>query len=67
MQKLVSLYLSNFTADRMLHEDGDVKEHLASHLNDGWKIVSLCSVGNVAPPNNPTCGWVVVLLEKSKA
>jgi hypothetical protein len=65
MQKLVTLYLSNYTADRMLHEDGDVREHLEPLLAQGWRIVSITAAGHVAVPNEPTAAWVVVLLEKN--
>ena len=64
MQKLLAVYLSNYTADRMLHEDGDVREYLVDHLKDGWKVVSITPLGSVSPDNTPTSTWAMVLLEK---
>ena len=65
MQKLVALYLSNYTADRMLHEDGDKREYLEDYLKLGWRVVSVTPLGSVAPDNGPTSTWAMVLLEKT--
>lgn len=64
MQKLLALYLSNYTADRMLHEDGDVREYLEEQLKAGWRVVSITPLGSVAADNTPTSTWAMVLLEK---
>lgn len=65
MQKLLALYLSNYTADRMLHEDGDVREYLDEYLRSGWKVVSVTPLGSVATgETTPTATWAMVLLEK---
>jgi hypothetical protein len=64
MQKLLALYLSNLTADRMLHEDGDIREYLGEHLAAGWRVASITPLGSVAVENNPTSTWAMVLLEK---
>jgi hypothetical protein len=65
MQKLIALYLSNYTADRMLHEDGDKREYLEDQLKLGWRVVSVTPLGSVAPDNGPTSTWAMVLLEKT--
>jgi hypothetical protein len=67
MQKLVALYLANYTADRALHEHGDRHELLEDYFTDGWKVVSVTPLGTVATPNDPTCTWVTVLLERPDA
>ena len=67
MQKLVALYLSNYTADRALHEHGDRHELLEDYLSVGWKIVSITPLGTVSPANDPTCTWATVLLEMPDA
>ncbi len=67
MQKLLAVYLSNYTADRMLHEDGDTREYLEEHLKAGWRVVSITPLGSVSPDNNPTATWAMVLLEKPQA
>jgi len=65
MQKLLAVYLSNYTADRMLHEDGDVREYLDEYLRSGWKVVSITPLGSVSSgDNNPTSTWAMVLLDK---
>ena len=64
MQKLIALYLSNYTADRMLHEDGDKREYLEDYFKQGWRVVSITPLGSVAPDNNPTATWVMVLFER---
>jgi hypothetical protein len=65
MQKLLAVYLSNYTADRMLHEDGDVREYLDEYLRSGWKVASITPLGSVASGDNaPTSTWAMVLLEK---
>lgn len=67
MQKLVTLYLSNYTADRALHEHGDRHEVLEDYLAAGWKVVSITPLGTVSPANDPTCTWVAVLFERADA
>lgn len=64
MQKLIALYLSNYTADRMLHEDGDKREYLEDYLKAGWRVVSVTPLGSVAPATSPTSTWAMVLLER---
>jgi len=65
MQKLVAIYLSNYTADRMLHEDGDKREYLEEYLKLGWRVISVTPLGSAAPDNNPTATWAMVLLERT--
>jgi hypothetical protein len=68
MQKLLAVYLSNLTAERALHEHGDVREFLAEYLAAGWKVSSITPLGSVvAAPGAPTSTWAMVLIEKPNA
>jgi hypothetical protein len=58
MQKLVSIYLSSDSRDK-------VEEHLDEYLSDGWKIVNMCPVGTYSSSSfSGTAGFLAVTLEK---
>ena len=69
MQKLVTIYL-----DSGAYMDGGwlkvsfadkhalVEEHLADHLRDGWRVVSISGFGGSEGIN--VRGWLAVVLEK---
>jgi hypothetical protein len=59
MQKLVTVGLQMTSAGA----DGE-REHLTSYLNDGWKVLSITSVGTGGGSISKFGGWLAVLLEK---
>ena len=70
MQKLVTVYVDNhaYVGDKWLvgsfaDKHGLVEEHLASYLDDGWKIVSLSGVGGGSDGPGAR-GWFAAVLEK---
>ena len=63
MQKLVTLAFTAFHGgEKTAH--GEVQEHLAEYLTDGWRVVSMMSVGSTGDVA-ATAGWLAVLLEKA--
>lgn len=59
MQKLVTIGLQMTSSGA----DGE-REHLTSYLNDGWKVLSVTSVGTGGGSISKFGGWLAVLLEK---
>ena len=67
MQKLVTLSFAafhGFGGEKITH--GEVQEHLAEYLSDGWRVASMMSVGSTGDVA-VTAGWLAVLLEKHAA
>ena len=69
MQKLVTIYLDSgaYAGDAWLKagfsdKHGVVEEHLAEDLRDGWRVVSIKTLGGAEGVN--IRGWLAVVLEK---
>jgi hypothetical protein len=70
VQKLVTIYVDNhaYIGEKWLvgsfaDKHGLVEEHLATYLDDGWKIVSLAGLGGGSDGNGAR-GWLAAVLEK---
>ena len=70
-QKLLTVYLDNFAYAKgkvLVGSFGDkhgfVEEHLASYLEDGWRVATVHGFGGTSGAISG-CGWITVLLEKS--
>ena len=58
MQKLVTIYLSS-------ENNQEVQEHLSEYTKEGWRVVSMCSVGTYSAASfSGAAGFLSVLLEK---
>jgi hypothetical protein len=69
MQKLVTIALNawvglNISGSVKMMQHGEVEEHLAALLADGWRVVSMAQVGDTGGEGR-TSGWLAVLLEKT--
>ena len=63
MQKLVTIYLSNYFGDTY-ESHSQVSEHLADLLENGWRIVSLSPAGcSVGGETDAIAAWIAVVLE----
>ena len=69
-QKLVTVYLDNIAYAKskalvasFADKHGLIEEHLASYLNDGWKIVTINALGG-ASDGLAVRGWIVAVLER---
>jgi hypothetical protein len=75
MQKFLTLYVQStpYSSDSptgMSTKYGEVKEHLADYLSDGWKVVSVTALGGTAPGHlgRDVCrGDFAVVIEKPTA
>lgn len=72
MQKLVTIYLDNLAymdgkilVSTKAKDHGTVEEHLASHLAEGWKVISVSGFGGAENPF--VRGWLAVVLEKDES
>jgi hypothetical protein len=63
MQKLLTILLHDNSRDQSRH--GEVEEHLREYLIDGWRVVSMASVGHTGGQSRGTRAWLAVVLEKS--
>jgi len=70
VQKLVTIYVDNgaYMGDKWIkgsHADkhGLVEEHLATYLDDGWKVVSLAGFGGNSDGLSAR-GWFAAVIEK---
>jgi hypothetical protein len=70
VQKLVTIYLDNLAymegkwlAGSFGDKHGRVEEHLASYLDDGWRVVSLAGMGGGSEGTSAR-GWFAVVMEK---
>ena len=67
MQNLVTLSFAVFHGwggEKTTH--GEVQEHLAEYLSDGWRVASMMSVGSTGDVA-VTAGWPAVVMEKAAA
>ena len=62
MQKLVTVLLQDGSKSESRH--GQVEEHLDDYLSQGWRVVSVTSVGQTGGQSHGVRGWMVVVLEK---
>ncbi len=61
-QKVVTIYLDNL-GQGLRH--GQVHEHLASELADGWRVKSVSGIGGISGLFRAARGWFLVVLEKA--
>lgn len=70
-QKLVTIYLDSVAYAKgktlvgsFADKHGVIEEHLAEHLNNGWKVSKLDAFGG-ASDSLAVRGWIVALLERA--